>query len=299
MHDERQVMRARYADRIWLVTGAAVIALLVVAGWLLLINPKNVERHEVERQTEDTEQQVVILRARINELKRQQADLTTLQAALRKKQTALPSVSGVPAFLNQLQRAGNDADVAVTGITIGAATQLTDLTAVWALPITLTADGSMTNLERFVIALQTGQARALLIESARVSPQSDTAATSSATGTNTTASYVTADDAPGTGTTRDDAPGTTTPDTNTPDTNTPSTTTPNTNTPSTTTPSTSTPDTNTPSTTTPSTGTSGTNTPAGNTPSTGTTTGALSINLTLKAFVAPAADSGAPTTTTK
>ena len=81
----------RHADRIWLVAGAAVIVLLALAGWFLLINPKNVERHEVERQTEDTQAQVVVLRARINELKRQQANLTTLQAALTKKQTALPS----------------------------------------------------------------------------------------------------------------------------------------------------------------------------------------------------------------
>ena len=284
----------RHADRIWLVAGAAVIALLALACWFLLIHPKNVERHDVERQSEDTQAQVMVLRARINELKQQQANLTTLQAALTKKQTALPSSSGVPAFLNQLQRAGSDADVAVTAITIGAATPLTDPAAVWALPITLTADGNLANLERFLIALQTGQARALLIENASIASGSGTAATTSATGTNTTASYVTADDAPGTGTTRDDAPSTTTPDTDTPADNTPSTSTPNTNTPRTTTPRTTTPSTN-----TPSTGTPATNTPTGNTPGTGTTAGALSLNLTLKAFVAPAADAGAPTTTTK
>ena len=282
----------RHADRIWMVAGAAVIALLAVAGWLLLIHPKNVERHAVERQTEDTQTQVVILRSRINELKQQQANLTTLQAALKKKQTALPADTGIPAFLNQLQKAGSDTDVAVTGVSVGAASQLTDPAGVWALPITLTADGSMANLERFLIALQTGHARALLIENASVASESDTAATTNTTGTNTTASYVTADDAPGSGTTRDN--GTTTPDTDTPADNTPSTSTPDTNTPST-----NTPDTTTPSTNTPSAGTPSTSTPATNTPSTGTTAGAVSINLTLKAFVAPAAGAGAPTTTTK
>jgi len=273
----------RHADRIWLVAGAAVIALLALACWFLLIHPKNVERHEVERQTEDTQSQVVVLRSRISELKRQQANLTTLQAALKKKQTALPSDTGIPVFLNQLQKAGSDTSVAVTGVSVGAASQLTDPAGVWALPITLTAEGSLANLERFLIALQTGHARALLIENASVASESGAAATTNTTGTNTTASYVTADD-PGSGTTRDNTPSTSTPDTNTPSTGTPSTTAPSTGTPST---------------TTPSTGTPSTNTPADNTPSTGTTTGAVSINLTLKAFVAPAADAGAPTTTTK
>lgn len=288
----------RHADRIWLVAGAAVIALLTMAGWFLLIGPKNAERREIEGQTENTQAQVVILQARIAELQRQQSNLTGLQAALKKKQTALPSDPGVSAFLNQLQKAGSDADVVVTGITIGAAIQLTDLAAVWALPITLTADGSMANLERFVSALQNGYARALLVESARVSNETSTTTAASTTGTNTVASYVTADDGSGNDTTGDSTPDTTTPDAD-PAADSPAGNTPSTDTPDTNTPSTNTPSTNTPSTTTPSTGTPDTNTPTSNTPSTGTTTGVLSINLTLKAFVAPVPDASVPTTTTK
>jgi Tfp pilus assembly protein PilO len=163
-------MGTRHADRIWMVAGATVIVLLVVASWFLLISPKYVRKHEVEGQ-------------RINDLKQQQAVITTLQGALKKKQTALPSDSGQPAFLNQLQRSGTDTDVSVTGISVGGATQQANLNAVWALPITLTADGTMANLERFLTTLQTGQARAVLIESANVTPKSDAAGKASSSGT--------------------------------------------------------------------------------------------------------------------
>ena len=181
-------MRARYADRIWLLAGATVIVLLAMAGWFLLISPKYAEKDAIASQSDATQTQLVVLRSRINELKKQQADLTTLQAALAKKQTALPSDSGLPAFLNQLQRSGSDTDVNVTGVTVGAPAQQANLSAVWALPITLTADGSTANLERFLTSLQTGQARAVLIESATVTPKSGTGATDASQSTNPSAS---------------------------------------------------------------------------------------------------------------
>jgi type IV pilus assembly protein PilO len=166
-------MGTRHADRIWMIAGATVIVLLAVASWLLLISPKYAEKDEVEGQTEDTQTQLVTLSKRINELKKKQAVITTLQAALDKKQTALPADSGVPAFLNQLQKAGSDTDVSVTGVAVGAPAQQANLSAVWALPITLTADGSTADLERFLTTLQTGQARAVLIEAANLTPKSD------------------------------------------------------------------------------------------------------------------------------
>lgn len=169
-------MRARHADRIWKIAGATVIVLLAVAGWFLLIGPKYAERDAVKNQTDATQTQLMTLRNRINQLKKQQSQLTALQAALAQKQTALPSDSGLPDFLNQLQRSGTATDVNVTGITVGAPVQQANLTAVWALPITLTADGSTANLERFLTSLQTGHARAVLIESASLTPKPATAA---------------------------------------------------------------------------------------------------------------------------
>jgi type IV pilus assembly protein PilO len=95
-----------------------------------------------------------------------------MQAELRKKQKALPSDSGVPAFLRQIQASGEALSVNVSGVSVSAPVQQTNLPAVWALPITMTADGSAANLGKFLQGLQSSaQSRAVLIETASLSPQ--------------------------------------------------------------------------------------------------------------------------------
>jgi Tfp pilus assembly protein PilO len=173
-------MGARHADRIWMIGGAAVVALLVVASWFLLISPRYTAADDVRAQTEDTQVQLITLRKRINELKKQQADLGSIEAALAKKQKALPADSGVPAFLRQLQDAGTATSVDVTGVSVSTPVQMVNLPTVWSLPITLTAQGTSTALESFLTTLQTGQARAVLIEKANLSPQADTTTTTGA-----------------------------------------------------------------------------------------------------------------------
>jgi type IV pilus assembly protein PilO len=175
-------MGTRHADRIWMIGGAAVVALLVVAGWYLLIRPQYTATDDVHSQTRDTQVQLVTLRKRITELKKQQANLDTIEAALAKRQKALPADSGVPAFLRQLQAAGTATGVDVTGVAVSSPTQLANPPAVWSLPITLTAKGTAAALVSFLTTLQTGQARAVLIEKANLTPLTDTADSSTPTG---------------------------------------------------------------------------------------------------------------------
>jgi type IV pilus assembly protein PilO len=170
-------MGARYADRLWKIGGLVVVVVLVVGSWFLLISPKFAEADEVRTQTADTQTQLITLRKRISELKKQQANLTAMQAELRKKQKALPSDSGVPAFLRQLQASGEALSVNVTGVSVSAPVQQTNLPAVWALPITMTADGSADDLGEFLQGLQSSaQSRAVLIETASLSPQASSTA---------------------------------------------------------------------------------------------------------------------------
>jgi Tfp pilus assembly protein PilO len=164
-------MGALRADRVWMIAGATVTVLLVVACWFLLISPNNAAKDDVENQTADTQTQLITLNKRINQLKKQQANLKALVATRDAKQTALPSDSGMAAFLNQLTKSGTDTDVTVTGISVGAPVQQINPSSVRALPITLTADGTLSALEKFLDTLQTGQARAVLIQSASVTPQ--------------------------------------------------------------------------------------------------------------------------------
>jgi Tfp pilus assembly protein PilO len=160
-------MGTRHADRIWMIGGAAVVALLVVAGWYLLIRPQYTATDDVHAQTRDTQVQLVTLRKRITELKKQQANLDTIEAALAKRQKALP---------------GTATGVDVTGVAVSSPTQLANPPAVWSLPITLTAKGTAAALVSFLTTLQTGQARAVLIEKANLTPLTDTADSSTPTG---------------------------------------------------------------------------------------------------------------------
>jgi Tfp pilus assembly protein PilO len=194
-------MGARHADRIWMIGGTAVVALLVVATWFLLISPKRTATSDVNNQISDTQVQLSTLRSRIAVLKKQQANLGAIKAALAKKQKALPSDSGVPAFLRQLQDSGTATNVDVTGVSVSAPVQMINLPTVWALPITLTAKGAAADLGSFLTTLQTGQSRAVLIEKANLTPQSDSTTSGTATGSVSLSISLNAYVAPASGTT--------------------------------------------------------------------------------------------------
>jgi type IV pilus assembly protein PilO len=168
-------MGALRADRIWMLAGATVTVLLVVASWFLLISPEKAAKSDVENQISDTQLQLITLRKRIAVLDGQKKHLSALTATLNKKKTAIPSSnSGIPAFLNQLNKSGTDTNVTVTSMTVGSPVTQVNLPAVKALPITLAATGAVADLESFLDTLQTGQARAVLIQSAAVSANSGT-----------------------------------------------------------------------------------------------------------------------------
>jgi Tfp pilus assembly protein PilO len=172
-------MGTRHADRIWLLAGAVAVAVLVIASWFLLISPKNAEIDEVNNQSADTQTQLIALRKRINELEQEKAKLPATVAALNKKKLAMPSDSGVPAFLRQLQASGTATNVDVTGLAVNTPVQMTTLPSVWALPITLTAAGTVADLESFLTTLQTGQSRAVLIQKANFTPDSGSSSSTS------------------------------------------------------------------------------------------------------------------------
>lgn len=167
-------MGARHADRLWMIAGAAVIALLVVVSWFLLINPQKTEAADLKAQTDTAQIQAVDLRKRIATLKKQKSNLARLKATLAGYQDALPADSGVPAFLRQLQASGTELDVDVSGITVSAPTEVENLAGVWALPIQLTAVGTADDLGAFLDQLQgADQKRAVLIESANLTNAQD------------------------------------------------------------------------------------------------------------------------------
>jgi type IV pilus assembly protein PilO len=172
-------MGARHADRLWLIAGAAVIALLSVVTWFLLVSPAHTEASDLRAEADTTRAQATELRKRTAVLKKEKADLPELEATLAAYQDALPSDSGVPAFLRQLQDSGGKVGVVVSGIRVSAPAPQIDQPGVWALPIQLSATGSAARLGDFLDLLQgADQKRAVLIESAALVTDDETKALS-------------------------------------------------------------------------------------------------------------------------
>jgi Tfp pilus assembly protein PilO len=162
-------MGARYADRLWMTAGAVVVVLLAAVTWFLLVDPKSVEVDELADQTASTTIQATTLRKQIAELESDDKKIVKLTATREALQDALPSDSGVPAFLRQLQASGTDVGVSVTGITVSTPVRAAETNGVWALQIQLTAEGTASRLGEFLNQLQgSDQKRAVLIESANL-----------------------------------------------------------------------------------------------------------------------------------
>ncbi|GAA3347897.1 hypothetical protein GCM10020358_64400 [Amorphoplanes nipponensis] len=160
-------MRTRHADRLWLIAGVAVVALLTAVTWLLLVNPQRAEADDLREQTGTAEAQAAQLRARTAKLAAAQSTIGELTRTRDARAAALPAGSGVPAFLRQLQGSGIKAGVDVSGITVGLPSAEKDVAGVWSLPIQLTADGTAAQLSAFLDELQgAGQKRAVLIQTA-------------------------------------------------------------------------------------------------------------------------------------
>jgi Tfp pilus assembly protein PilO len=161
-------MGERNADRLWLIGGAAVVAVLVIAGYLLLIGPKYTQAAEVQLQVQDTQTQLIKLRKKISDLQEQQKFLAKYTAARDTNRKALPTTAGVSDFLRQLQTAGDNVNVSVTGVSVAEPVKSTTVADVYELPMTLTADGTADNLSSFLTQLQSVQPRAVLVKSANL-----------------------------------------------------------------------------------------------------------------------------------
>ena len=161
-------MGVRNAARVWMIAGAAAIVLLVVASWFLLISPKYAEVDDVRGQVQDTQTQLIALRKKIDGLEAQKAQLPRYKALLKANQQALPSDSGVPDFLRQLQASGEATSVKVSGVSVAPPAQVTTLPGVWQIPMTLTAEGTPDDLGDFLNRLQAVQPRAVLVQSANL-----------------------------------------------------------------------------------------------------------------------------------
>lgn len=106
-------------EKLWLGGGVLGVLVLALVLWSMLVSPKRSEVDSVQSQTSDTQLQNSGLQAKLNTLRRDNANLATLQRKLAAARAALPGDSGLPAFINEVNAHAGRAHVAVTSLTAG------------------------------------------------------------------------------------------------------------------------------------------------------------------------------------
>lgn len=160
-------MRSAHADRLWAIGGAVGAVLLLAVGWFFLVSPQYGETRSLNDQANTAEVKLGSLQRKLVDLRQQNADLPRYKAELETAHRALPAAPESSDFLRELQAAGENAGVSVTGLQVGSRSAIPGATGgVYALPVGLTVVGLDAGLEKFLDQLQRVQPRAVLIKAA-------------------------------------------------------------------------------------------------------------------------------------
>jgi Tfp pilus assembly protein PilO len=159
-------------DRLWMIGGVLGGVVLLAIGWFFFIGPQKAQTAALTEEAGTAQLRLGSLRHKLVELREQNTKLPQYRAQLAENQQALPTTAGLSDVVRQLQNGGDRTGVAVSGVLVGAAQVLTAADRqVFALPVTLTATGSIADLSRFLDQLQRVQPRAMLVSGVVVAPE--------------------------------------------------------------------------------------------------------------------------------
>ena len=169
-------------DRLWMVGGVLGAAVLLAISWFFLISPQHAERDSLNASEASAEQRLGQLQQRLGDLRKQNDKLAEYKAELAQSRQALPATPALSDLLRELQIAGDNTGVAVSGLNVGDVTPLTAAGGqVFTLALSLTASGTIDKLNAFLDQLQQVQPRALLINTASLSRTAANSTTASLT----------------------------------------------------------------------------------------------------------------------
>lgn len=103
-------------NRLWVLGTVAVIAIIVVIGWLLGISPRLAEADAAAREQQSVDTINAAQAAEIATLKEQQADLDDLRDDLDELRSAIPDAVLADDFIDQVAAAAATSGVSVTRI---------------------------------------------------------------------------------------------------------------------------------------------------------------------------------------
>jgi Tfp pilus assembly protein PilO len=159
-------MTTRHVDKIWITGGVFGAAVLLALGWFVFIGPQYATAASLDEEVVQAQVRLTSLQRKLADLRAQNEDLPQYKAELDRLRKALPPASASSDFLRDLQAAGNEAGVTVSGLSIGTRAEVAGTGGtIFALPVALTVEGPVIGLEGFVNDLQQARARAVLIRS--------------------------------------------------------------------------------------------------------------------------------------
>jgi hypothetical protein len=187
-------MKLRAIDKVWVGAGAGLAVFIIALGYLFVVSPQKSQASDLKSQTSQAESQNSLLQAKLTTLRQQSKNLDQYKATLARDQAALPSTSGAPDFLRELQTLAGQTQVNLTSLTFGApapaagaaaaapaatSTDATDTTApaptssastapgaIYTIALTMDASGNAAQLGKFLDQLQHVEPRAVLISQA-------------------------------------------------------------------------------------------------------------------------------------
>jgi len=163
------MIRLGRTEQLWVGGGVLGVAALFAVGWLLFIGPQYGQADQLRQDKVAATGRLTALQQRLAELRKQNEKLPQYQAEVARDRKALPTEPGLSDLLRELQTAGDTTGVQVSGLTVGGATAISAAGAqLYALPLTLTATGTVDRLHEFLNQLQQVQPRALLISGANL-----------------------------------------------------------------------------------------------------------------------------------
>jgi hypothetical protein len=172
-------------ERAWMLGGALLVALALIAGWFLVVNPELGQARAKHDAVDAQRQENWVLQQHVNSLRQQSEQLDRLTQQLDAVSAALPATAGIDTFTRQLSASAEAAHVRISSISADTPTPV-DPTATataaasagiaqpavastYSIAVTVISSGTTAAQQDFLHRIQSG-ARAALVSSAALAP---------------------------------------------------------------------------------------------------------------------------------
>jgi Tfp pilus assembly protein PilO len=167
------------SSRTWIAATSALLALVVVAAWLLLISPLRAEAAQHRAQAAGPQAANDLVLAHTAELQRQYAGLPDEQLQLDALRAAMPADADLSSLVRGLQSLADSSGVTLMAITpstavvppAGSAAAATGPSVTVHVPVEVQVVGSFAKAQLFLRGVQTELPRAFLVEQVDVAAE--------------------------------------------------------------------------------------------------------------------------------